>query len=301
MNNLSRERRASHEYLIDYFKLKNYTYPETEKILKSKHFRLYFSPKVYPDTKVKECSFFNGEAYYPETYLRNPYKVGKWFIKPSRGSNGKGILITDNLKNIKSNDVVFQRSVENLLLNNNKKQDIRVFVVLQTYKGHLYSYIYNEAYVRLSSKKYDKDDFNINTQLTNFAIYNGDINESLEKFTDQPYYNEIYPKIKDIVIDFSNKIYKNINNKTQRNLIQLFGFDFIPDNNNKVWLLEINDSPGPTMVTDMPKKFKSFRPDFLDIMLDELIYPMGDDVNINSNKFKQVFKKQLEFEKWITL
>ncbi len=68
-----------------------------------------------------------------------------------------------------------------------------------------------------------------------------------------------------------------------------------------MWLLEINDSPGTIMVTDIRKKFKSFRLGFLDIMLDELIYPMGDDVNINSNKFKQVFKKQLEFEKWITL
>tara|TARA_Y100000034_G_scaffold72595_1_gene87495 strand:+ start:187 stop:633 length:447 start_codon:yes stop_codon:yes gene_type:complete len=146
-----------------------------------------------------------------------------------------------------------------------------------------------------------ENDFNINTQLTNLMIYNGDINDAIEKFTNQPYYNKIYPKIKDVVVDFSNKIYKNINNKTQRNLIQLFGFDFIPDNNNKVWLLEINDSPGPIMVADMRKKFKSFRLGFLDIMLDELIYPMRDDLNINSNKFKQVFKKQLEFEKWITL
>ena len=298
MNNLSREWRKTPEYFIDYFKLRNYNKSTSEKILKSKHFRLYFSPKVYPTNKAEEISFFNGSDYYPETYLTNPHKKGKWFIKPIDGSNGDGIIITDNLKEIKKRNVVFQKSIENLLLNKNKKQDIRVFVILQTYKGYLHSYIYNEAYVRLSSREYNENDFNINTQLTNFAIYNGDINESLEKFTDQPYYNKIYPKIKDVVIDFSNKVYKKINNKTQRNLIQLFGFDFIPDN-NKVWLLEINNSPGPTAKDKLPVKFDNFCKEMTGNLLDELIYPMENETYNKFNKFKQVFRKKLEFEKWI--
>ena len=108
-------------------------------------------------------------------------------------------------------------------------------------------------------------------------------------------------KAKDIIIDFSNEVYDRMNNNNQRNLIHTFGFDVIPDKDLNLWLLEMNEVPGPTVVYEsrLPKAFRYFPTIFMDNMLDEIINPMQENTDVKPNNFDMVFEKQLKYNKWI--
>ena len=52
-----------------------------------------------------------------------------------------------------------------------------------------------------------------------------------------------YPRVRDIVIDtvLSNKRVMNTQGKT--NVFELFGFDFLIDEDFRTWLIEVNQNP----------------------------------------------------------
>ena len=297
------------------------------KLSREKRFRIdlyedYFVSSSYVDG---EWNFFNGKYYYPETYTKNPNLDGKWFIKPSKGVSGKDIVVTDNLSSTDFKDVIYQKPVENILLYNGRKQDIRFFVTIQTYGGYFRSYVYPEAFVRLAIRDYDENSFDKTVQQTNFCLYtdeyrkiyncpNKPIIELLDdpdyiamaedgcpKFTEHEHRDILYEKFKDIIIDFSEEVYSRMNNNNQRNLIHTFGFDVLPDKDLNLWLLEMNEVPGPS-VGDSARLVKAFRqyPEILmSDMLEEIINPMQENTDVKPNNFDMVFEKQLKYNKWI--
>ena len=295
MNSLSREKRVVHNLYKDYLSTEDLI-----PFIQSNKYRCNFSDTVYPAFKKDMCKFFQGKDYWPETHIKNPKSDGVWYVKPNKGSHGEGITITDNVSSIDDSGVIYQRSVENLLLHEGRKQDIRVYVALQTYGGHFRSYIYYEGYCKVASFVYDKNNLDTKIQLTNFTH----TNNTMQKFTDNEYYYEMYSNIKNIVLDFSNDIYNKINNNTQRNLIHIFGFDFIPDTNKKTWLLEVNDNPQvvwfePTIKTRLPVGLHNFGKDLMEELFKELIYPMKNNTDVKPNNFELVHEKELLFNKWI--
>jgi len=333
---LSREKRIRMDLYDDYFlsgsfdngewKMREgYTEEKVTEFFQSKNFRTYFDRKFYPTYKIDQCNFFNGKYYYPETYTKNPKLDGKWFIKPSKGVNGEGVIVTEDLNSVEFVDVIYQKPIENVLLYNGRKQDIRFFITIQTYDGYFRSYIYPEAFVRLAIHDYDENNFDKTIQLTNYCLYteeyrkkyncpNKPIVELLDdpdyivmsengcpKFSEHEHRDILYENFKDIIIDFSNEVYNRINNTTQRNLIHTFGFDVIPDKDLNLWLLEINEVPGPNAGDEprLPKPFRHYPTIFMEDMFEEIINPMQENTDVKPNNFDMVYEKQLKYNKWI--
>ncbi len=77
-------------------------------------------------------------------------------MKPSGSSQGRGIYIVDDPKQIpQSNEsLVVSRYIDNPLLMNGHKFDLRIYVLVTSYDP-LRIYVYREGLVRFASEKYD--------------------------------------------------------------------------------------------------------------------------------------------------
>jgi hypothetical protein len=319
---LSREKRNEFDIFKDYFEM--YNPSRFKQFYYSKKYRCYFNPKVYPVFKRDIHHFFKDKDYYPESHLKNPKKEGVWYVKPNEGANGEGIIITDDVRSVDMKNAVYQKSIDNPLLYNGRKQDFRMFVVLQTYQGYLRTYIFFEHFVRLSPLPYDEKDLRREVQLTNQDSYwidyyntlipNPKYSEDIMKsglipFTQHPHRDKLYKDFVDMMIDFSEDVYNKLNKKTQRNLIHVFGIDVLPDKDMKLWMLETNNNPHPTAIDDkrldiysdwpQPYADMSYAKTLIESAIHELIYPMENDSEVKLDKFEMVYEKELSFNKWI--
>jgi len=51
------------------------------------------------------------------------------------------------------------------------------------------------------------------------------------------------PRIKDIIIDSFLSVRQKMNPNKRKNVFELFGFDFLLDEDFRLWLIEINTNP----------------------------------------------------------
>ena len=319
---LSREKRQEFDIFKDYFEMFNPT--GFKQFYYSKKYRCYFNSKVYPVFKRDMHYWFKNKDYYPESHLENPMKDGVWYVKPNKGSNGEGIIITDDVESVDMKNAVYQKRIDNPLLQDGRKQDFRMFVAMTTYQGYLRSYIFFDHYVRLAPFPYDEKDLSREVQLTNQDShwidyydtlvpnpkYSKDImKSSLIAFTQHPHRDKLYKDFVDMMIDFSEDVYKKLNNKPQRNMIHIFGIDVLPDKDMKLWMLETNNNPHPTAIDDKrldiysnwphPYAGMSYAKTLTESAIHELIYPMRNDSEVKLDKFEMVYEKELSFNKWI--
>ena len=63
------------------------------------------------DTDIAVCV----PSEISSTEFENPMKDGLWFVKPNKGANGKGIIITDNVSSVDLKDAVYQKNIDNNL------------------------------------------------------------------------------------------------------------------------------------------------------------------------------------------
>ena len=54
---------------------------------------------------------------------------------------------------------------------------------------------------------------------------------------------DIIPKMKDIIIDTISSIKQDMNPSKRRNCFELLGYDFLIDEDFRLWLLEVNNNP----------------------------------------------------------
>ena len=123
---LSREKRLRFGIWNDYFvsgslvdgdwKMREgYTEEKINNFFQSTKYRTYLDEKFYPKYKKDQCDWFSGKYYYPETYKKNPMLDGEWFVKPTRGTNGDGVILTKDLTkdslNLGRSCCVFSQSV----------------------------------------------------------------------------------------------------------------------------------------------------------------------------------------------
>lgn len=162
---------------------------------------------------------------------------------------------------IRSNKFVIQKYIEKPLLFQNKKFDIR-FYILVTPTTKLY--LCRDMYIRLSAFDYDLDDTRKFGHLTNIALQKYSQNydeekaiiskETLEAYirkTIKPDFNfeeEISPKIRQIVCILGATILKKfmVFTSTKKNF-EIFGLDFMIDHDLKVWFIEVNTNPAITL------------------------------------------------------
>lgn len=247
--------------------------------------RVTLSTKGRPP-RLKFCDFF------PETYrldeksnkdiFLDVYKDGElWICKPTGLNQGKGIFIIRSRDEInklleereqKKEQMsrttkpmmtrIVQRYIMNPLLLTGRKFDIRAYMLIASTVPFLV--LYHKGYVRLCYAKYDTNDHNLSTHLTNQYVQKKepnfkDIKEdtiwSMEKFND--YFNEkvaakagvetdwvlnqLPKQMQKIMIHCFNSVKHKLNQRI--GYFDLFGLDFMVDSDLKVWLIEINVNP----------------------------------------------------------
>lgn len=210
---------------------------------------------------------------FKESFLKNS---GLWIIKPGERSNrGNGITISDSLKEIeqvlnskelhsngKLRTFIVQKYIEKPFLFYKRKFDIRCYMLLTNFNRNFRGYWYKEGYIRTSAKEFSLKQNNKAIHLTNDAIqknfqdygkfepFNKVSFEELEKYIENERNVNQFPliqeKMKEIAKIAIKSVYSRINEQifSQNSFIfEVFGLDFMLDDELNVWLLEINVNP----------------------------------------------------------
>ena len=213
---------------------------------------------------------------YKEKYKNTDYY---YFVKPKDGSAGENITLTKDPYILIENDnnLIAQREIKSLLINN-KKWDLRLYIVQQILDNKLNTYLFNDGLIRISPYDYKTGDLQSN--LTNISQINDDINiinKCNMKFSDYEYYDIILKKIKKVLKDIHNHLNKFLDIDSEYlSEFKLFGFDFIVSEDFNIYLLEINKIPNAILkknseeIKELKKKlYKSISQKFIkDVFLD---------------------------------
>ena len=177
---------------------------------------------------------------------KNNEETGKNIVKKEKGDYQSDIII-------------IQKYIEKPFLYNERKFDIRIWVLI-SHKMDVY--IFKEGHLKASSVNYNINNNNSFIHLTNYSLqkYNKNFSKyetgneiSFDVF--QQYLNSlgdkafnfrenIIPKFKNI-IELTAKSSKNlINQKNKNYCFEIFGYDFMMDEEKNIYLIEINTNPG---------------------------------------------------------
>jgi hypothetical protein len=105
---------------------------------------------------VKDFKFMPLTYIFPEDknkFHKNYDKEKMYIIKPVASSRGRGIRLLSRLKNIPERCLISEY-ISNPLVINNKKFDLRLYVVITSYNP-LKIYLYDEGLVRFASEDYE--------------------------------------------------------------------------------------------------------------------------------------------------
>ena len=214
-------------------------------------------------------------------------KNNLWLVKPKSSSEGRGIHMFESLKSEKGSYLI-TKYIENPHLIYGKKYDFRIYILI-TSVNPLSIYIYRQGLVRIASEKYSLDANKLTSRyihLTNTVvnkankeyIFNDSIDSELgNKWSLKAYqkycekmgidFEMIFDGIKDIAIKTILSINDKLNkgeevkythkNFYHRNYHNLFGFDFILDDDFNVYLLEVNDGPSLSLYDNMDRDIKT--------------------------------------------
>ena len=167
----------------------------------------------------------------------------------------------NNSNGIKCEYIMIQKYLERPLLYQGRKFDIRIWVMFITNRDNEI-FIFKEGHLKAASLKYNPDSEDLFIHLTNYSVqkYHSNFSE-LEIGNEIPFYDfqyeldrnrskknfkkDIYPKIVRIVRLTGGAAKKGkMNLMNFRNCFEIFGYDFILDENYSPFLLEINSNPG---------------------------------------------------------
>ena len=168
-----------------------------------------------------------------------------------------------------TNEIIVQKYLDNPLLYKNRKFDIRCFVLLDS---NFNLYFCKEGHLKGSSELYNLNNSNKFIHITNYSLQKNSnkfelyeignemsykdfknylINEniSLDKFDYM--INQMKLLIK---ISFKSVSKKLLKNKKNILCFEIFGYDFILDNDFKLRILEINNNPGLSISSPVIEK-----------------------------------------------
>lgn len=201
-----------------------------------------------------------------EKIKKEERKAPVWIAKSSTGAKGDGIKISEDidelLQHVDQVEMAFvvQRYVDQpFLLEGGRKFDIRCWVLLDV---NYNIYLFKEGVLRTASEPYKPTEYSdITSHLTNHSLQK-DLSPNFGRFEEgnEMFFPEfdrylqkkmgttldasVIPQIKDIIKKCLLLIKERINtNGLGYICFQLFGFDFLLDDNLKVWLVEINGAP----------------------------------------------------------
>ena len=220
-------------------------------------------------------------------------------------------ITEEDEKNIENKDKIYycsriliQKYIEKPLLYKKRKCDIRIWVLLtQSMKA----YVFKEGHLKTCSIEYELNSKNPFTHITNYSFQKYNTNfQKFEKGNEVPFYefqkfiNENYPeknyqlnidlmdKIKEIICITMRSVKEKINKNNRNHQFEIFGYDFMLDENFNVFLIEINTNPGleessPWIKIIVPRMLD----DALRLTLDQLFEP-NYDFNLNYKKTQNI-------------
>lgn len=204
------------------------------------------------------------QGLYPQYTLQGSW-VGRnvWVVKPGTNSKGSGVECMNTLPELlhscdRMPNRIVQKYIERpLLLFSGRKFDIRQWVLVRSVTP-LKVFIFSECYLRLCNNMYDLGDLRdrerhiSNWQVNRFGrnVVEGAA-ASLAEFrselrelrgTDDFWETALLPQLKTIVVEVLRAVEDQLKPRAQS--FEVFGFDLMVDEDMRMWLLEVNLSPG---------------------------------------------------------
>lgn len=223
---------------------------------------------------------------FVEEYRKLPQST--WIMKPCGKSQGAGIFLINKLSKLKkwsrkskkylqhhlSKDTyVISRYIDNPLLIGGKKFDLRIYVLVTSFRP-LKAYMSRNGFCRFCTMKYDTSVTeldNMYVHLTNVSVqkHGGDYNNIhggklgihnlklyLEGTRGQEVTERLFEEIQWLIVHSLKAVAPVMSN--DRHCFECYGYDIIIDDNLKPWLIEVNASPSmsATTVNDRILKYK---------------------------------------------
>jgi len=215
---------------------------------------------------------------FVEEFRKNPSST--WIMKPCGKARGIGIFLINKLSQIKKwsrdsrtnsfvqpssrDSYVISRYIDNPLLIGGKKFDLRMYVLVTSYRP-LKCYTYRLGFCRFCTVKYSQS----TSELDNMFVHL--TNVSIQKHGDE--YNSVHggkwtiknlrlylestrgKKVTDKLFDEINWLnvmsLKSVSSliTNDRHCFEIYGYDIIIDDTLKPWLIEVNASPSISSTT----------------------------------------------------
>lgn len=152
--------------------------------------------------------------------------------------------------------------MEKPLLYKNRKFDIRTYALTVTCNGNLQGYWYHDGYLRTTCREYNTKNPEKNrlVHLTNDAVQkrSDDYGKfesgnklsytEFQKYMDSvnikcDFLKEVLPKMKQLATDTIKAVSRKMDPNKRQNSFEIFGYDFMIDEEMKPWLIEVNTNP----------------------------------------------------------
>ncbi|WKY13186.1 hypothetical protein Q1695_004193 [Nippostrongylus brasiliensis] len=239
--------------------------------------------KLYDNINRSAALFGDAYSFIPEffvtprdssllsTAMEQSMSDFTFIVKPVSSSRGQGIFFANTTKEIPCTETLLvSRYVENPLLVNGHKFDLRVYVAVTSFYP-LIVYVYSEGLTRVASEKYcsEVDSRDTFVHLTNYSINKNNSNfirnESMatedfgHKWTLGALLRHLEKegvdakmlmlRIEDIIVKSLLSVQTRVTSACRTSTphvgtnFELFGFDILVDDELKPWLLEVNLSP----------------------------------------------------------
>ena len=282
---------------------------------------------------------FKTKLFIPKNFYNDR---NLWLIKPLNYNGGRNIQINDSIEKINnsifdltgmniinqiekekkinleqkeiqnenqiiSDKVILQKYLEKPLLYNDRKFDMRIWVLLN---HEMNIYICKEGHLKVASEKYYIQSNDLYVHLTNYTIQKKNPNfskkeigneisfeifqNSLDKLLKEQkkeninFRKDVLPKVKEIILLSMESVKYLINEKERKNCFELFGYDFIFDQNFNPYLLEINTNPGLEESSPLLKKIiPRMIDDLFKLTIDKIIKPI---YKYKTENYKYPFK-----------
>ena len=202
------------------------------------------------------------------------------------------------------NKIIIQKYIENPLLYQGRKCDMRIWVLLT---HNMKVYVFKEGHLKTCSIEYNINSKDAFAHITNYSFqkYNSNFQKyekgnevpfyEFQKFLDEEYkekkYNikkDLFKQIKKIIEITMRSAKSKINNNHRKYQFEIFGYDFMMDKDFNLFLIEINTNPGleessPWIKLIVPRMLD----DALRLTVDKLFETKYDFNIINKNKTKE--------------
>lgn len=241
-----------------------------------------------------------------------------WLVKPENWNQGRGIQIFKNLKDIQqflfsqptsTGTWVLQKYIEKPFLYKQRKFDVRQWALVT---NSFEIYIYKPGYLRTSSNDYNLKSKDNYVHLTNQCLQNkSDQYQMFEEgntlsFAEfQQYLDEtdkerkidiqkhFIERIQDIMIDTFLSARRAMNPSGRQGTFELFGFDFLIDEDYRVWLIEVNSNPYLGMPNEYMKQLlPKMMNDMCKLVLDPIYEPRNVPESDRRNDFEILYREQ---------